>query len=185
MNKIYHIKGVDLKTELIIGFSIIPFILILGELAVNLYSNFTGVAFRNIPYFIFLAGGVTGLTIGLIVAKLLGKKMCATWEIQLQNELLSIGFKNRKWKMKLNEISKFKIYGNANFKYISIFKDDEKIKMRFGNSGLTPFSAHDDMKQLNDFINELQDYLNKNFVKKDSAVAKSPKGTLKLIYLRK
>lgn len=181
----YNIKGVDLKTELIIGFSIVPFILLFGQLAVSLYSSFKNVEFRNIPFFIFLGGGLAGMAVGLIVAKILGKKMSAIWEIQLKDELLNIKFKNRKWEIKLDEISKLKIYGNPNFKYLSIFYNNENIKMRIGNSGLTPFSTQDDLKQLDDFITEIQPYFEKNCLKKDGTVKQSPLGTVKLTYLKK
>ena len=181
----YNIKGVDLKTELIIGFSIVPFILIFGQLSATFYSSFKNVEFRNIPFFIFLCGGLAGMTVGLIVAKILGKKMSAIWKIELKDQSLSIRFKNRRWEMELDEISKFKIYGNSNFKYISIFKNDENIRMRIGNSGLTPFSTQDDLKQLDDFITEIQPYFEKNCLKKDGTVKQSPLGTVKLTYLKK
>ena len=181
----YNIKGVDLKTELIIGFSIVPFILLFGQLSATLYSSFNNVEFRNIPFFIFLGGGLAGMAVGLIVAKILGKKMSAIWKIELKNESLSIRFKNRRWEMKLGEISKLKIYGNPNFKYISIFKNDENIRMRIGNSGLTPFSTQDDLKQLDNFITEIRPYFEKKYSKKEGVVKQSPSGTVKLTYLKK
>ncbi|WP_047097885.1 hypothetical protein [Chryseobacterium lactis] len=181
----YNIKGVDLKAELIMGFSIVPFILIFGQLSATLYTSFKNVEFRNIPFFIFLGGGLAGMTVGLTVAKILGKKMSAIWKIELNDESLSIRFKNRSWRMELDEISKLKIYGNSNFKYISIFKNDENIRMRIGNSGLTPFSTQDDLKELDNFITEIRPYFEKNYSKKEGIVKQSPSGTVKLTYLKK
>jgi len=181
----YNIKGVDLKTELIIGLSIALFIIIFGQLVITLYSSFNHVKFRNIPFSVFLGGGLSGMAVGLIIAKVLGKNMSSVWKIELRDNLLNISFKNREWKMRLDEISKLKIYGNPNFKYISIFKNNESIRMRIGNSGLTPFSTQDDLKQLDDFIKEIQPYFEKNYSKKDGTVKQSPPGTVKLTYLKK
>ncbi len=181
----YNIKGIDLKTELIIGLSIVPFIIIFGQLVITLYSSFNHVEFRNIPFSIFLGGGFTGMTAGLVIAKILGKNMSSVWQIELKGDMLDISFKNRKWKMKLDEISKLKIYGNPNFKYISIFKNNESIRMRIGNRGLTPFSTQDDLKQLDDFVKEIQPYFDMNYSKNDGTVKQSPPGTVKLTYLKK
>jgi hypothetical protein len=184
-DKKYSIKGVDFRTELIIGFSIVPFILIFGQTAVSLYSSFKNVEFRNIPFFVFLGGAATGMGIGLFVAKILGKKMSSLWHIELNDRLLNINFKNKKWSMKLNEITKLKIYGNPKFKYVSISNNNENIKIRIGNSGLTHFSTSDDLKEVDDFIRELQGHFNKNYVKKDGTVKQSPLGTVKLTYVKK
>ncbi|WP_426791355.1 hypothetical protein [Sphingobacterium sp. WOUb80] len=182
----YYIKGVDLKTELLIGFSIVPFIILFGQLSIILFRSINHVEFRNIPHFVFLGGGLAGLSVGLLLAKILGKKMSEFWEIILINDLeLTIRFKKRKWEMKLDEILKFKIYGSTNFKYVSIYTNNQVIKMRFGNSGLTPFSTINDLKELDNFMAEILPYFDKNYEKKDGTVQRSPSGTIKLTYLKK
>ncbi|WP_159479889.1 hypothetical protein [Chryseobacterium sp. 18068] len=185
MSKKYNIKGVDLKTELIIALSIIPFFLLFSVLSLFLYNRLTGVEFRNIPFYIVLGGMILGIVIGLLFAKALAKKMNGVWKIEEQGDTLEIVFKQQKWKIGLNNILKFKIFGNSNFKYISIFTADETIRMRIGNSGLTPFSAPEDLIHLDSFIKEIQPYFDKNYSKKDGTVKQSPPGTVKLTYLKK
>lgn len=185
MNKKYKIVGVDLKTELIIGLSIIPFFLIFSVLTIWFYNNVTGIEFRNIPFYIILGGMVLGISIGLLFAKILGRNLNSVWNIEVQPEVLLISFKDKKWMFQFNEISKFKIFGNPGFKYVSIFKNNESVRMRIGNSGLTPFSNQEDLKQLEDFIKEIQPYFEKNYSKKDGTVKQSPPGTVKLTYLKK
>lgn len=185
MNKKYKIAGVDLKIELMIALSIVPFFLIFSILTIFLYHNITGIEFRNIPFYIIVGGMLLGISLGLLFAKVLGKKMNGIWKIEVYPEELLISFKKEKWTIKLDNISKFKIFGNPNFKYVSIFTNNETVRMRIGNSGLTPFSTPDDLKQLDNFIKEVNPYLEKNYLRKDGTVKQSPPGTVKLTYLKK
>ncbi|WP_353151487.1 hypothetical protein [Chryseobacterium sp.] len=185
MIKKYSVKGVDLRTEVIIGVSIIPFFLIFSVLTIWFYHNMTGVEFRNIPFTITLGGMFSGIVVGLLFARILGKSMSGIWYIEIQQEDLLIGFKNKIWFVPLDELSKLKIFGNPGFKYVSIFYQNESIRMRIGNSGLTPFSTDIDLQQLDNFIKEIQPYLEKHYSKKDGTVKQSPPGTVKLTYFKK
>ncbi|MFL9834244.1 hypothetical protein [Chryseobacterium terrae] len=185
MGNKYNITGVDLKTELIIALSIVPFFLLFSALSLFLYNNLTGVEFRNIPFYITLGGMISGIILGLFFAKFLGKKMNDVWLIKEEDGILEINFKKKSWTIQLNNIAKFKIFGNSNFKYVSIFTANETVKMRIGNSGLTPFSSPEDLMKLDNFIDEIKPYFDKNYSKKDGTVKQSPPGTVKLTYLKK
>lgn len=185
MDEKYKITGVNLKVELIIGLSIVPFFLIFSILTIFLYNNITDVEFRNIPFYIVIGGMLLGISLGLLFAKVLGKKMNGIWRIEVKQEYLLISFKKEKWAIKLDEILKFKIYGNPNFKYVSIFTNNEVVRMRIGNNGLAPFSNAEDLKKLDVFIKQIQPFFDENYLKKDGTVNLSPVGTVKLTYLKK
>ena len=186
MSKQYKIIGVDLKSELIIGFSILPFIVLGGILSIYLYHSILQVEYRIIPFYIVFGGLLLGMSIGLIFAKLLGKNLRATWYITLSNENLLVQFKDKEWNFSLEEVIKFKIYGNPNFKYISFWLNNEKtIKMRIGDSGLTPFSTKKDLVSLENFLNDVQKFFNSNYIKINKVKKISPTGTIKLTYIKK
>lgn len=97
MIKKYNIKGVNLKSELIICFSIIPFIIILGAISIAFYHQLNGTEYRNIPFYIFLCSLLLGASAGLLFAKFLGGRLRASWNIELTDDHLIIHFKSEKW----------------------------------------------------------------------------------------
>lgn len=185
MNKRYNIRGVNLNSEILIGFSIIPFVLIIGITTILFYHNLMNIDYKNIPFYIVLGGMIIGMYIGIFFAKFLGKRISSIWEIKLTNNDLSIVFKEKKWRFNLDDISKLKIYGNQQFKYVSFFLlDNQRIKMRIGNTGLTPFSNKEDLQNLDLFLKDLQPYFEKEYQKIDKLKKLSPPGTVKLTYLK-
>lgn len=177
------IKGVDLKSELIIDFAIVPFIIIIGFISIYFYHHLSGTEYRNIPFYVILGGMIGGMTIGLLFVKYLGKKLSSYWNIELLNNDISIEFKKRNWRFNLNEVSKLKIYGNKKFKYVSFWIDNrEPIRMRIGDSGLTPFSDKEDIEK---FINRLQAFCNNNYIKVDKVKKNIPFWNCKINFLKK
>ena len=185
MNKKYSIRGVNLNSEILVGLSILPFIIISGIVTPIFFNHLTNVDYNNIPFYVVFGGLTFGAYIGLFFAKFLGKRMSSIWNIELANNDLSIGFKEKKLRFNLDDVSKFKIYGNPNFKYVSFFLlDNQYIKMRIGNSGLTPFSSKEDLQNLDAFLKDLQPYFEKEYHKIDKLKKVSPPGTVKLTYLK-
>ncbi|WP_407402934.1 hypothetical protein [Chryseobacterium sp.] len=185
MSKSYNIKGVDLKSELILGFSILPFIIIGSAISVYTYHNVMHYDYKNIPFTIVLGGLIFGSSIGLLIINFLGKKISSTWKIKFSDEDISIDFKNKKWRFTLNEVTKLKIYGIQNFKYVSFWLNNKDcIKLRIGNSGLTPFSDKEDLKILDNFLKDLLPYFENKYLKIDKLKKISPPGTIKLTYIK-
>lgn len=186
MKEKFSIRGVDLKSEILIGLSIIPFILLMSFLVISSYHSLTNIDYKNIPFYIVIGGMILGMMIGLFFARLIGRKMSSYWNILLVNEDLSIEFKNQKWSFNLSEITKLKIYGNPNFKYVSFWINNKKpLRMRIGNSGLTPFSDKHDMGELEKFIDRIEIFYSLNYTKIDNKLKQSPAGTVKLTYKKK
>lgn len=187
MNKNFKIKGVDLKTEMILGFTLIPFILIIGPILIQSYHKITGVEYRNIPFYVVLGGLSIGMTIGLLFIRVLGKKLNSTWNIELEdNNNIKITFKNKSWKFNLEDVSKFKIAGNNHFKYVSFWlPEKESIRMRIGKSDLTPFSDSADLLNIAILLKNIQPFFDKKYTRIDKTKKISPEGTVKLTYLKK
>jgi len=186
----YEFYGVDAKTEwrigAIVGFCII-LMMAISFILVEGFIKFKHDIWR-IVFLAIVGSGVAGgisliLSRVVVIMEFLGKKYRKLWQLQKSGTMIEIKYNGLTNEIFLEDIIKVKIYGNLEFKYFTIKTQTKTVKIRVGNSGLTPFSRDGDVRILDSFIDTLKPYLNKNFAKKDKKFYMP--NNVKLIYTRK
>ncbi|SFN22679.1 hypothetical protein SAMN05421594_1633 [Chryseobacterium oleae] len=164
-NKEFRFEGLDAKTELKLALN-----LILPGLAVMIGTLIlTNMLFPGI-YFLYplLFAAFLTLSVCMLILKQLAKRVKAKeWIVVINNENLKIKFQNLQYIFSLGDIKMIKNLGNDGFRYLTIITNKDVIKIRVGNTGLTPFSSEKDIEQLDDFVEYLMPYVRENFNQKE------------------
>jgi len=165
--KTYQFYGIDAKTELRIGIIAGINALLIMAICPFIYLKFFTKQ-DNIPIGIFWLIILLALIWVSVIMKFLGKKYTKLWELRKLSDKLIIKYGEIIHEILLDDITKVKVLGSTNFRYLTIVYKLEAIKIRVGASSLTPFSRQGDVQKIDSFIRqELIPYLNKNFTKKD------------------
>lgn len=164
MNRIFNFQGVDFKTEMKIASTlVIPILLVLA-----LTFSFFHFLFPK-TYFLYV--GITAVLLALSIAMLFLQLVMRfvkdkTWQISINKDDVTIRFRKNTWAFKLQDIRVIKNMGSFEFRYLTIITRHETIKIRVGNTGLTPFSTEEDINKLDDFVAFLKPYIDEGFNKK-------------------
>lgn len=152
----YYIKGVNFKTEIILGLSLIPFILIIGIILIQTYHEITGTEEKNIPYYIVFSSLVTGASVGLLLTKLLGKILRKEFLFSIDDNAILVKSKLKSLKFEFTDIKEISIVGTSdNMRYFKITTNQYKLKIRLGTYNLAPFSDKEDIATIDDLIEQL------------------------------
>ncbi|KPE49408.1 hypothetical protein [Chryseobacterium indologenes] len=164
-NKEFRFEGLDAKTELKLALNLIfpGLVVMIGTLIL------TNMLFPKV-YFLYplLFAAFLTLAVCMLILKQLAKRIQAKeWRVVINNENLTIKFQNLQYIFNLADIKMIKNLGNAGFRYLTIITNKDNIKIRVGNTGLTPFSSEKDIEQLDEFVKYLMPYIRENFNQKE------------------
>ncbi|MBB6369079.1 hypothetical protein [Chryseobacterium shigense] len=164
-NKEFRFEGLDAKTELKLALNLIfPGLAVMIGTLVLTNILFPGIHFL---YPLLFASFLT-LSVCVLILKQLAKRVKAKeWVIAINNENLKVKFQNIQYLFNLTDIKMIKNLGNAGFRYLTIVTSKDIIKIRLGNTGLTPFSSEKDIVQLDKFVEYLMPYIRENFNQKE------------------
>lgn len=161
----FQFDGVDAKTEWKIGL-----ILAVPALAVFFLVMYVSEFYLPKTYFLYpvLLASVLTIVISILILKLLsGTIKDKKWNINIDDKVLEITYKNIKKAIPLTDIRSIKNLGNVGFRYLTIITHHETIKIRVGNTGFVPFSTQKDLEIFDDFVEYLRPFLYENFNKKE------------------
>lgn len=164
-NKEFRFEGLVAKTELKLALS-----LIFPGLAVMIGTLIlTNMLFpkTHFLYPLLFAAFLTLLVCVLILKQLTKRVKTKEWVVVINNESLNIKFQNLQYLFNLTDIKMIKNLGNAGFRYLTIVTTKDIIKIRVGNTGLTPFSSEKDIERLDEFVEYLMPYIRENFNQKE------------------
>lgn len=181
----YVFYGINKRTELIIGTAFGLLMIITWIIICFLYCTYMHIEYTRISIRLFGGFGILAACVCLPFLNFAGKYYRGKWIITVTNNTLHLFYKSDIREILLDDIRKIKNYGNSEFRYLTIKSSTRTVYIRTGTSVLTPFSRKDDMAMIDAFFRELRPYLDRLFTKKDNTVAGSPKGTVKLTYIRK
>ncbi|KFF18898.1 hypothetical protein [Chryseobacterium sp. JM1] len=164
-NKEFRFEGLDAKTELKLALNLIlPGLAVMIGTLILTNRLFPGIYFL---YPLLFAAFLT-LSVCMLILKQLAKRVKAKeWIVVINNENLKIKFQNLQYIFSLSDIKMIKNLGNDGFRYLTIITNKDVIKIRVGNTGLTPFSSEKDIEQLDDFVEYLMPYVWGNFNQKE------------------
>lgn len=164
-NKEFRFEGLDAKTELKLALNLIlPGLAVMIGTLILTNRLFPGIYFL---YPLLFAAFLT-LSVCMLILKQLAKRVKAKeWIVVINNENLKIKFQNLQYIFSLSDIKMIKNLGNDGFRYLTIITNKDVIKIRVGNTGLTPFSSEKDIEQLDDFVEYLMPYVRENFNQKE------------------
>jgi hypothetical protein len=123
-----------------------------------------------------------GLTLSLLLLKLMSKYLKLKWEITTLPEHMIIRFKNKQDEILYSEISKMTLNGNKEIRYLTMTFNGKKIKMRFGTGRLMPFSRKEDIEAVDIFWYDLESFLPKKYVREKLDLTLLPEGTISMLY---
>ncbi|WP_300670318.1 hypothetical protein [Soonwooa sp.] len=163
-NKKFIFQGLDAKTELRLSL-----LLVLPVLATMIGTLV--IINMLFPKLYFLGSVVFSASLAVSVAvfilKYFSKKIKdKKWIIGIENDEVKISFRNTFYNFKLEDLVIIKNLGNVGFRYFSLKTKTEIIKIRVGNTALTPFSTDKDVEEVDNFVAYLMPYINENFNKK-------------------
>lgn len=164
-HKEFRFQGLDAKTEFKLALNLIlpGLIVMIGTVI------FTNMLFPKIHFLspLLFAAFLT-LSVCMLILKQLTKRVrFKEWVVVINSENLKIKFQNLQYIFNLTDIKMIKNLGNAGFRYLTIITNKDIIKIRVGNTGLTPFSSEKDIEQLDDFVEYLMVYVRENFNQKE------------------
>lgn len=164
-NKEFRFEGLDAKTELKLALSLIfpGLVVMIGTLVL------INMLFPKI-YFLYplLFASLLTLSVCMFILKKLAKRVGGKeWIVVINNENVQIKFQNLHYIFNLADIKMIKNLGNAGFRYLTIITKKDNIKIRVGNTGLTPFSSEKDIEKLDEFVEYLMPYIRENFNQKE------------------
>ncbi|MBV8326140.1 hypothetical protein [Chryseobacterium sp.] len=163
--KNFQFDGIDAKTEWKIGL-----ILAVPALAVFFLVMYIGELYlpkSSFLYPVLLASFLT-IIVSILILKLLSTTIKdKKWNINVDESMLEITYKNEKKLIPLKDIRSIKNLGNVGFRYLTITTPDENIRMRVGNTGFVPFSTQKDLEIIDAFVDYLNPFLEENFNKKE------------------
>lgn len=164
-NKEFRFEGLDAKTEIRLALNLIfPALVVMIGTLILINMLFPKIYFL---YPLLFAAFLT-LSLCMLILKQLAKRVKdKEWIVAINNETLHIKFQNQHHIFNLADIKKIKNLGNAGFRYLTIITNKDVIKIRVGNTGLTPFSSEKDIKQLDEFMEYLMPYVRENFNQKE------------------
>lgn len=163
-SKEFRFEGLDTKTELKLALNLIlpGLIVMIGTLAL------TNMLLPKIHFlYPLLFAAFLTLSGCMLILKQLAKRIQAKeWVVVINNENLTIKFQNLQYIFNLADIKMIKNLGNAGFRYLTFITNKDIIKIRVGNTGLTPFSSEKDIEELDEFVKYLMPYIRENFNQK-------------------
>ncbi|MBC9913786.1 hypothetical protein [Chitinophaga varians] len=160
----FSFRGVDYKTEIWLGISIIPVLMLLGGCVYGL-SKFWQIDFLKIPR-------------GLLIPALLGTSLFSLhwmvklvrnnrWIVNVDDERLCLQYGKQRFEIPWDNLRRIENMGNAELRYLSfVAKDGLKVRIRVGTGAMTPFSGPEDIAAVDAFIKHLSPYIDKHFNKK-------------------
>ncbi|WP_292010614.1 hypothetical protein [Chryseobacterium sp.] len=161
-NKKFAFKGISYQTEIRIS-------IITGVIIICLFPVFFMVLKNYGEYFLAKTLAFAGVTIGLsflilrILMKFIKNK---DWEVEIFNDQLTIKHGKDNWKIPLKDLKMIKNTGQTNFRYLTFITNNEKIKIRVGHGGFTPFSTEQDVEEIDKLFKYLLPYIKQHFNKK-------------------
>ena len=162
--KEFRFKGVDLKTELILGFMLsIPLMIIVPGFfyLIHVLSEGSPVA-GNLLWASSLI-----LASSVLLLKFFTKRIKnRLWVIKAGETELDITFRDKHYSFSLSEIRIIKNLGGHGLRYLTIITKKEKVRIRVGDIALAPFSTQKDIEEVDAFVAYLKPYINRNFNKK-------------------
>lgn len=164
-NKEFRFEGLDAKTELKLALY-----LIFPGLAVMIGTLILIDMLAPKIHFLYSSLFAAFLTFSVctFILKQLAKRVKSKeWVIVIDNGTLNIKFQNQHSIFSLTDMKKIKNLGNAGFRYLTVITNKDRIKIRVGNTGLTPFSSEKDIEQLDEFVAYLMPYIRENFNQKE------------------
>lgn len=160
----FEFYGVDSKTELSIALIAgLALIVVWFGLLLFYYEYFQLDSIVRISKRIFFLCLLIGFSVSVLFIKVLSHKYKNLWTIIALEDHLTITFKNEKWRLEKRDIQKISYLGNENFRYLSFFTNEQKIKIRVGTNFLTPFSTKEDLRITEEFVEFITPFLKNNF----------------------
>ncbi len=164
-NKEFRFEGLDAKTEFKLALNLIfpALAVMIGTLVL------TNMLFPKIHFlYPLLFAAFLTLVVCMFILKQLTKRVKGKeWLVEINNENVEIKFQNLHCIFGLAEIKMIKNLGNVGFRYLTIVTKKDSIKIRVGNTGLTPFSSDRDIEKLDEFVEYLTPYIRENFNQKE------------------
>lgn len=160
----FEFYGVDSKTELSIALVAgLALIVVWFGLLLFYYEYFQLDSIVRISKRIFFLCLLIGFSVSVLFIKVLSHRYKNLWTIIALEDHLTITFKNEKWRLEKRDIQKISYLGNENFRYLSFFTNEQKIKIRVGTNFLTPFSTKEDLRITDEFVEFISPFLKNNF----------------------
>lgn len=160
----FEFYGVDSKTELSIALIAgLALIVVWFGLLLFYYEYFQLDSIVRISKRIFFLCLLIGFSVSVLFIKVLSHRYKNLWTIIALEDHLTITFKNEKWRLEKRDIQKISYLGNENFRYLSFFTNEQKIKIRVGTNFLTPFSTKEDLRSIDEFVEFISPFLKNNF----------------------
>ena len=160
----FEFYGVDSKTELSIALIAgLALIVVWFGLLLFYYEYFQLDSIVRISKRIFFLCLLIGFSVSVLFIKVLSHRYKNLWTIIALEDHLTITFKNEKWRLEKKDIQKISYLGNENFRYLSFFTNEQKIKIRVGTNFLTPFSTKEDLRLTDEFVEFISPFLKNNF----------------------
>lgn len=159
--KEFRFQGLDSKTELNLALKlIVPVLVIMIGI---LYGS--SVIFPKLPFLISLfVASILALSISMFLLKKLSDRIRQKeWLIGVENDSVSIKFRDENYNFRLSDVKMIKNLGNVGLRYLTIKTDTDVIKIRVGNSGLAPFSTQADIDEVDAFVAYIKPFINEHF----------------------
>ncbi|NLR63917.1 hypothetical protein HGH92_06345 [Chitinophaga varians] len=163
--KTFSFRGVDYKTEIWLGISIIPILLIVLGGCLYCLAKFWQMDLLKIPR-------------GLIIPAILGISLFSlhwlvklvpdrTWQAEVDDKRLTLRYGKHYYDIAWDNLRRIENMGNAALRYLSfVTKDGVTVRIRVGTGALTPFSGPEDIAAVDELIKHLSAYIDKHFNKK-------------------
>lgn len=163
--KAFSFRGVDYKTEIWLGVSIIPVLLIVLGGCFYCLSKFWQVDLLKIPRGLIIPA-ILGISLFSLhwMVKLVPNR---TWLAQVDDQRLTLRYGKQYYDVPWDNLRRIENMGNAALRYLSfVTKDGLTVRIRVGNGAFTPFSGPEDIAAVDAFIQHLSAYIDKHFNKK-------------------
>ena len=149
-NREFRFQGLDAKTELRLALNLIfpALFIMVGTLII------TNMLFPKI-YFLFRLLFAAFLTLAVsmfILKEMIQRIKNKMWVVKINNGNMEITFQSSKYNFPLSTIKMIKNLGEPGFRYLTIKTNNQIVKFRVGNTGLTPFSTDEDIKTIDDLV---------------------------------
>ncbi|HCN49775.1 MAG TPA: hypothetical protein DIT10_11900 [Chryseobacterium sp.] len=164
--KKFEITGVTLKTELKISLLFGVCFLFFWAVSIYFYYTFNHLeSITHIPFYIFFCAMFLGFAWGLLIARVLGKKMRVKYLFEISDHHITTQTENKSlfYTFDYAGTELFSLVGTAeNMRLFKIISGREKFKIRLGTYGLAPFSEKIDIKTMDNMLIELEPVLKNN-----------------------
>ncbi|NML37214.1 hypothetical protein HHL17_08375 [Chitinophaga sp. G-6-1-13] len=163
--KEFRFQGLDYRTEIWLGLSIIPVLAAVLVGTFYLVRMIFPLDLLRIP-----RGIIIGIILGISflslkwMVKLVHNR---TWIVNVDDDRLLLQFGKRRFDIPLGSIRRIENMGNVGFRYLSfVTQEGLTVRIRVGATAMTPFSTAEDVQTVDDFIRYLKPYIDKHFNKK-------------------